>query len=421
VRVDIPAVNIDLADPEMIADPYGHFRELRALGGVVYNEAHGVVLLTSYDAVRTCVVDADSFTTEVETLVGMFGGDTLSTLDRPLHGQMRGIWHDDFKMKHLEARWRDTIYGSINELLDPVVESLRAGEVVDVVPLLCQTIPASIIFDMLGVPSEDREMFRDWNDAIMGTFNALSMSDSPEKDEILRHGHAAQMALFAYSADLLDDRTKSAAGDDLVAVLAAVRASTSSRTAAEAGIGTTVKTGLDDEDFVAQVGQLVFAGQENTANMLANILVTLELFPQQRARVAADRRLIDGAVEEIVRHETSLQVNPRVVRTTAVEIAGASLPADTKLWPLLGCANRDETRWEEPDSCDFERSPKPNLSFGIGMHNCIGMHLARLEMRIFAAAVLERIPNYVVAVDELDYGSHFFSRSPRSVPIALPS
>jgi cytochrome P450 len=174
---------------------------------------------------------------------------------------------------------------------------------------------------------------------------------------------------------------------------------------------------MTDNEVIASNTQLVFAGNETTAKLMAHTLVSLAAHPDQRRLLAGDRSLIPQAIEEVHRWQTITQFIDRDVRNGDVQLGGVVIPNGSVVTPMQGAANRDPARWETASSFDITRPPRQHLGFGFGMHSCIGLNLARLEAQIWLDRFLDELPDYEV-VRDVDYGSNFQLRGPLAVQIA---
>jgi cytochrome P450 len=177
------------------------------------------------------------------------------------------------------------------------------------------------------------------------------------------------------------------------------------------------RTSMSDNEIIASNTQLVFAGNETTAKLMAHTLVTLAGHPDQRRLLVADRTFVSQAIEEVLRWQTITQFIDREVRADDVEISGVRLAPGSVVTPLQGAANRDPQRWDRPEVFDLTRPPKAHLGFGFGMHSCIGLNLARLEAQVWLNRFLDELPDYEVA-GAIHYGGNFQLRGPEAVPIA---
>ena len=174
---------------------------------------------------------------------------------------------------------------------------------------------------------------------------------------------------------------------------------------------------LSDDEIYSFLRLLLPAGVETTYRSTGNLLFGLLSNPEQLEAVRADRSLIPQAIEEAIRWDAPLLIITRVA-TRDTELAGVRIPAGSSVMPMLGSANRDETRWDDPDRFDIFREAKPHIGFGHGTHVCLGMHLARLEMRVALELLFDRLPNLRLdpAGDDPHIRGQVF-RSPTSLPV----
>ncbi|RYD85812.1 MAG: cytochrome P450 [Sphingomonadales bacterium] len=174
---------------------------------------------------------------------------------------------------------------------------------------------------------------------------------------------------------------------------------------------------MSEQAMMFNTRQLLFAGAETTANWLGHIVAILARQPDLRRELNADRSLMRGATEEILRWEPIVHALPRNVEGGDVQIEDVTLPEGAPVVILIGGANRDPRRFEGADRLDIRRDAPTNLAFGFGIHNCIGMYLARLEADIVTAEILDRIPDYELTAPVTYTG--FTLRGPAALPIAL--
>lgn len=175
---------------------------------------------------------------------------------------------------------------------------------------------------------------------------------------------------------------------------------------------------MTEQEIVASNTQLVFAGNETTAKLLAQIVVTLAAHPEQRRAVASDPSLIPAAVEEVHRLETITHSVFRDVLGSPATVGGVEIPADARITLLLGAANRDPARWERAHEFDVRRPKRPHLGFAFGLHSCLGMNLARLEAQVFLERLLDALPDWQVRTP-VDYGTNYAVRGPAAVLVSV--
>jgi cytochrome P450 len=287
----------------------------------------------------------------------------------------------------------------IDRMLAPLVERLKSGESVDLVAGLCRHLPGYVIARLLGVPPEMQDSIVRWSDE-MAASTADGYDIDYETNAAWQTGERAKRDMAAYIIEQIRYR-RTHPGEDLISQIV------------HSEIGAT----LSEEAMVINTRQLLFGGTETTANWLAHITHILATRPALRNELNADRSLIPAAVEEMLRWEPVVHALPRSVYGGDVTIEDVSVPEGAPVVVLLGAANRDPRRHDRPDELDIRRQGWPSLAFGFGMHNCIGMFLARTEATQATEAILDRIPDYRLAGD-INY-SGFIVRGPAAVPIAL--
>ncbi len=290
--------------------------------------------------------------------MGPYMGELMLGLDGDEHRRYRNLVAHAFRRSTLE-RWRA-------ELIQPVVDSLLndiapAGRA-DLVTQLTAKFPVQVICGIVGVPTEDHERFNDW--AMRINYGPLNPED----------GKAASQAMRDYLEPLVEARRAEPTGD-LISELV------------EAEID---GTRLTDEKTYGFLRLLLPAGAETTYRAFGSALLALLARPSALERVRADRSLVPAVIEETLRWETSVTMVARVA-TVDTEISGCPVPAGSNVTVLSGSASRDESRWDDPQRWDLDREPKPHMAFGTGAHQCLGMHLARLELDVGINAVLDRL------------------------------
>jgi cytochrome P450 len=284
------------------------------------------------------------------------------------------------------ARWEDEIVGRIgNELIDQFAPNGKA----DLVKTFTFPYPTRIIAALLGLPEEDFPQFQRWS------ISMLSFTVNPER------GLAASQALVEYFTPILEAR-RAEPREDLISALAVAEIDGHK---------------LDDEDIYSFIRLLLPAGVETTYRSLGNLLFALLTNQDQLDAIRADRSLIPQAIEEAVRWDAPL-LNITRVATCDTELSGVPIPQGSSVMPMLGAANRQEDRYPDPDRFDIFRQAKVPISWGHGVHVCLGMHLARLEMRTAINLLLDRLPNLRLDPDGDDpHIRGMVFRSPTSLPV----
>jgi cytochrome P450 len=321
----------------------------------------------------------------VRALMAPVMGDyVLVGMDEPGHKRLRALVSVAFRQRSLAA-WEPYAQSVVDGYLDEVVGRGSA----ELVRELTFPYPIQVIAKILGVPPEDTGKFHEW------AWWIINVAADPDK------GIAASEAMKAYLAEVLDAR-RADPGDDVISDL--VQAELDGEQ-------------LGDEEIFSFIRLLLPAGAETTYRATGNFLFGLLTHPDQLAALRDDRSLMTQAVEEAIRWESPLLITSRD-STVESEVAGTVIPAGCQVVAHVGSANHDDARWEAPEDFDIFREQKPHAAFGFGPHMCLGMHLARMEMRVAVGAVLDRLDDVRLAPDAEDvhiHGERF--RSPTSLPV----
>lgn len=392
----MPSMDVDLYTPEVIADPWPVLAAIREAGPIVWNERG--YWMTARDRVcRRIFAHPEQFS--VKPVVPAFFGEEafISIDDKARHNALRLMWSDAFRPASV-AGLAQVVRGIADRMLDPLVERLAAGETVDLVEGLCRHLPAYVIAHLLGIPREMQDMLIAWSDK-MAAATAGGYAIDYATDPAWLAGEQAKRDMADFIIDQIRDR-RSRPGADLISQMV------------HSPIGRT----LSERAMMINTRQLMFAGSETTANWLGHIVEILGKRPDIRRQLNADRTLLRAATEEILRWEPVVHALPRTVTGGEVEIEDVLLPDGVPVVPLLGAANRDPRRYDDPDRLDIRRKGPASLAFGFAIHNCIGIFLARLEADQATAAILDRIPAFDLAAEVTYTG--FTLRGPAAVHVA---
>ncbi len=319
------------------------------------------VPITTYRDAEAVLRDGETFSSTINAEhIGQFMGDLILAMDGAEHRQYRNLVAKAFRASQLE-QWDDTLVRpTINRLLDAIAPAGRA----DLVAAVTSKYPVQVICGIVGVPLEDAPQFHAW---------AEQINTGPLDPEA---GHAASAAMVEYLRPLVEARRVRPTGDFLSDL---VHAEVDGEQ-------------LSESKLYGFLRLLLPAGAETTFRVMGNCLFALLTHPDALAAVTADRYLLPEVIEETLRWETSVTMVSRVAAADT-EVAGCPIPAGSPVGVLTGSANRDETRWDDPDDWRLGRAPQHHLAFGTGQHQCLGMHLARLELRAGLDAILDRLPN----------------------------
>ncbi len=320
---------------------------------------------------------------------GRFAADTILGMDPPEHTRLRKLVAGAFTARRVQEL-RPRVARIVGELLDGLLAGSRPADLVSTFSL---PLPVRVICEMLGVPPQDLDKFRAWSDAMLGDWD-LDMDDMS----------AAVTGISGYFAELIESkRTRPA--DDLMNALIAVR------------------DGSDrlSEDELINLGIfLLVAGHETTANQINSSLLTLLANPGELDRLRRDPGLIPDAVEELLRFVPLIGGIP-VGRVSAedVRLGDVTIPAGELVLPLFAAANRDPSVFPDPDRLDLSRVVGTHLTFGAGVHHCLGAQLARMELQEAFRGLLSRVPGLRLAVPagELRFKAKMILYSLHELPV----
>ena len=390
-----------VTDPDVIADPYPLLRELRETASVHKTGFADFWVLTRFEDCRTALRDqrlgSPEAGEEAPSLLASArqprrdGPRSLLFLNPPDHTRIRSLVSRAFTPRRVE-HLRPTVRAMTEELLDPVSE---AGEC-DLIDALAFPLPANVISELVGVPVADRDWLRPIVSDLAATIEPNRQPGEADRAEV----SGAKMT--GYLNDLIDRRRAEPADDLLSGLIAASDG----------------EDRLTQPEVVTTVSLIYAAGFETTMNLIGNIVHTLMRHPEQLARLRADRSLVPSAVDEVLRFEPPVQIDGRYVRTD-VEIGGHAIPGGHGVLTLLGAANRDPAAVEDPDRFDVGRAEVPMLSFGSGIHYCLGAALARLEGQVVLQALLDRFGTWTPLVDNPPWKRRLTLRGLAKLPVAF--
>jgi cytochrome P450 len=373
-------INYDPYDFEIDSNPYPTFRRLRDEAPLYYNEKFDFYALSRFADVKNASIEWNTYRSGkgsvlelIKSGVPMPPGFILFE-DPPAHDLHRSLLARVFTPRRI-AEIEPKIRAFCAATLDPLVEQGRFDFITD----LGAEVPMRTIGMMLGMTAADQERNRQRVDDGMKL----------DADGVPVEGSAALLALLDPEtfASYIDYREKNPSDDLMTDLLNATYTDTD---------GT--EKHLDKSAIMTYVGLLAAAGNETTVRLIGWAGKVLADNPDQRRRLAEDPSLILGAVEELLRYEAPSPVQARYVAQD-VEHHGVTVPEGSAILLLTASANRDERMFPDPDRFDIHRKARQQISFGFGIHHCLGAHLARLEARVALEEVLKRFPEWDVDWD----------------------
>jgi cytochrome P450 len=372
-----------LATPAGQANPYPIYEELRALGDAVPTP-DGAFVVTGYRQCAALLRDNRLRKSPGRLLVAAGFADweerpalrtmfkSLLMINPPEHTRLRGLVTREFTPRRVAAL-RDTITAIAEELTDAV-----DGEV-DFIDAIAFPFPVTVIGELLGIPAADRPQFQglvhDWS-------RVLEILNPPAVEE----ADAAATTIRDYLGELAAER-RADPRDDLISALAAISTDGASEDGRE----------LNDDELVTMAALILAAGFETTTGMLANGLLALLDHPEQADRLRHEPELARPAVEELLRYDSAVQMIYGRAAVDDVTVGELALEAGQRVITILGGGNRDPAVFERPDELILDRDGPGVLSFGAGIHHCLGAALARLEGQVMFPLLLQRFPDMRLA------------------------
>jgi len=396
----------DILAPAAVADPHSFFRRLRAASPVHWSTRHRAWILTRYRDVLAGFSEERLSTDNIRPLQAKLSpadrerfapaAKLLSSwmifTDPPVHTALRAPVRTAFKPKSVES-----LRPALEERVDELLAGMAKLSQCDLVRELAFPLPADAIAMLLGVPAARRNDFKRWS----GMLGAL-VTGKTGRPDVWERALQAERHFTDLFAGLIE-RYERAPVDNLITEL--IRA----RDAGEY---------LSANQMVGACALLLFAGHETTTNLIASGTLALLRHPEERERLRAEPKLIESAVEEMLRFDGPSKVLVRRVRDD-FDWGGRHLESGQRVFLSVAAANRDPEEFPDPDRFDVGRTPNRHLSFGWGRHFCLGAQLARLEAQIALGRLLERFPQLRLADAELAWQPVILGRSLKRLPVAL--
>jgi cytochrome P450 len=382
----------DLYSPAIDANPFPYYEVLREQYPCYWSESGKLWILSRYDDIVQAARDWETFSSSqgnmIDELPGRAGA-TLGTTDPPRHDRLRTLSQAAFARKNIEQFIAPTL-----DIADSALERIRERKKFEFINDFSSQITVGLLFRTMGLPERDHAEIR------RKVILAVS-TDKPMKGRTAEHIAAFQELSDFLTAEVAVRRANPT--DDLITHLA------------EAEID---GDRLSEREVVLPTATFVMAGVESLSSFMSMFALNLHDHPNARRRLVADPSLIEPAIEESLRFNTSAQ---RFKRTVVREITlhGQTLRVCDKVALAFGSGNRDRRKVANPDVYDIDRRPQGHLGFGAGKHFCLGSQMARLVTAVAMRRFLECLPEYHLAVDEIAWNSSSNFRSPAALPFAI--
>lgn len=414
--VDSPQIDLDhlLEAHSFYANPYPAFARLRAEAPVYWHRSAQTWLVSRYDDVDFVFRSAKLFSSygfqnaffenlrpelraAAPTLELRGRSPALITSDPPAHTRLRRLLNVVFAPRAI-ADLRPRVQALVSSLLDEV----HNQDIVDFVAALAYPLPAMMIADIMGLPHDDRDIFKQVSGNILKFMNR----NNPNVELTVDFAHKADSSLAHfrdYLRGVIAGRRREPR-DDVISLL--------SRTDFDGD-------SLTEEELLSTLVLFFVAGHETTTSLIANGILLLTRHPEQLQIVRERREMVTPAIEEILRFESPVQRLRRVAAEN-VELSGIALRKGQPVEVLVGSANRDESRWDNPERFDILRKAVPHQAFGRGIHFCIGAPLARLEGHVVFNELLNRFAGLELSSAwEPEWMVNTSSRTPNSLPVRV--
>ncbi|MBY0154269.1 cytochrome P450 [Cytobacillus firmus] len=372
--------------------PYDWFKKMRKNAPVSFDPERNCWDVFCYEDVQMVLQNFRLFSSKRNGNV-----QTLLDMDPPTHRRYRNLVNQAFTPKTIQE-----LEPRITAITDELLAPLLGKRKIDMVAEIAYPLPVIVISDMLGVPSHDRKMFKEWSDILV----AGTQSASPNvMYKLFAKQEKAMLDLQTYFKRKISNRQINHANNIISTLMTA-----------EVG-----GDSLSMDELLSFCFLLLVAGNETTTNLIANTMLTLFEQPDILNQLYRDHSLIPAAINEVLRYRSPFHGMNRFV-TEDIQLKGMNLKKGQEVMAWIGSANRDESVFDKPDVFDINRSPNNYLSFGAGVHYCLGSQLAKLEAKICITEMLKAIPTM-----KLDTSKHLrlisstFMYGYKELPVILGS
>ena len=391
----------NILGPDRFVDPYPIYERMRKPGPVSFSPLMQQWAVVGYDEAREVLtspnfgvaaqldllLNARPYSNLSDSTQALLRNSLLFT-DPPLHTRLRSTINRAFtprRMKQLEPRISHAADHLLAAMADEARPDLMAG--------FAEPLPINVISELIGVPEARWSWVAETSTVLRKVADPFVALDPAEVD-------ATCDDIANYFGNLADER-RATPQDDLISTLAQAEADDEQ---------------IDRSELISLISILMLAGHETTTGAIGNAVVALADHPDQRRLIRDRPELWPNAVEELLRFDTAIHTDPRAAYETTI-IGGETIKKGQNLTIMLGAVNRDPRRFEHPNELRLDRADPAPLSFGHGIHHCIGAALARLELRIALPAILKAFGDYTIDHREIEWKTSLAFRSPTRLPI----
>lgn len=382
-------ISFDLTSRKVRANPYDVYERLRSESPIHRMRLINAWALTEYDDALAILQDHRRFSSG-ENKLEYAPYRTMLDLDPPDHTRLRSLVSKAFTPRAVAA-----LGPRIQEIVEELLDDLADRDSFDLISDFAFPFPVIVIAEMLGIPAEDRDKFNVWSNDI-----ALAVEPILSGEEIVRVERASD-EIIEYFEGIIEQRRMEPRDDMLSALLAAE----------EEG------DRLSHDELLGTLMLLLVAGNETTRSLIGNGMLALLKNPDELQRLREDSDLLGSAIDEMLRYDSPVQIIIRVVLEDT-EFKGKRFRAGQKVIILVGAANRDPTVFADPGALDIGRQEKSHISFGRGIHYCLGSPLALLEARVAFANLIERFSS-IELVTEPEFRDQIVLRGVESLRIRV--
>ena len=401
----------DLGNPATNANPFPEFARLRVEDPVHWSPTMKAWIVTRYADVKQVAlnnrqISADRLTPffrtnpeyqkgSIESLV-RYLNHWMVFRDPPDHTRLRRLFNKAFTPTSVE-NLRPNIEDIVGHLIDSMQAKAKRGETVDYIADFAYPLPASVIMDLLGVPRADLERVKVWSDDI-----ALFIGTAQVAGNKYLRAESGAKAMSDYFRVLVEDRT-ARPRDDMVSQLVLARDD---------------RDALSTDEIIGTAILLLFAGHETTTNLIGNGFLYSMKHRGEWERLIANPSLAATAVEEFLRYDGPSGAFARVAAAD-LEMGGKTIREGQRLFAFMNSANRDPEAFDDAERFDIGRVQNPHLTFGHGIHFCLGAPLARLEAQIAATRLAERLPHIRLSGGDPEWHDSLILRGVKRLPVQL--